>query len=152
MGKREPACGGGFSFGPESFSLVLGVFWSILELRGELIGFLDHLSDAVELVVQQIQVDRSGGVEAGGLQCVVSPVIYFLEMTEELVEVDVAFSHGKDFQVGPFHVSPAVIVHVVMADMIRQPGVFRVVEQVQLAVEVRHFRIKDEMDVRIGSL
>ena len=63
-----------------------------------------------------------------------------------------ARSHGKDLQVIPVHVSPAVIIHMVMPDMVLlpEPVIFVLIQEIQLAVEIRHLGVKDEVNSRIS--
>ena len=93
-------------------------------------------------------------VEAGRLEGKVPPVAGFTDMREEAVKVDMSLPQREDAQIVPVHVFAAVIVDVVVADMVLlpKPGVFRLIEQVQLAVEIRHLGIEDEADLRIMAV
>ncbi len=97
-------------------------------------------------------MNRAGSVKAGGLQGEVSPVARLPDKAEESAEIDMAFSHREDLEVIPVHISPAVVVHVVMADMIFrvEPFVFLFIQKIQLAVEIRHLGIKDKVNIRIN--
>ena len=93
-------------------------------------------------------------IETGRLERERVPVSGAGDKSKEPVEINMPFSDGQHLQVAPVHISAAIVIHVVMADMtvLPQPCVFLFVDQLQLPVKVRHLRIKDEVDIRIGFL
>ena len=105
-----------------------------------------------ELGVEGFEVDLSGLIKACAFKGEVAGVPDFFDMAEKAIKVDMAFAQLQDFEIIPVHVSPSVVVHMVVADVVflPEPGVFGGVEEVQLAVEVRHLGIEDEKDLRIG--
>ena len=121
-------------FGPEFRTKVFFfVFGSLFEFICVLLSIRVILPEKVpypdKLFVQHPDIDVPAPVKSGCFQGKAALIIDPVDETEKSVKINMSASDRQNFQVAPVHISPAVVIDVVMPDMVfrMEPFIFRIV-------------------------